>query len=152
MTKVLTFHINVKYVCVCNSFEKMRRLFFVLITPILCFSSLVLMFHEYFPSVLRRCIRTTVVSMRKNIRYESIQGSSTKEKKRTSYLFFFSVFEKRRFAIIRLIRLVSGGGSPLFLRNKLSIAYRKGVCVYSCLLSRHPFRCLGDLKDVSEIQ
>ena len=87
----------------------MRRLFFVLITPILCFSSLVLMFHDLLPSLWRKCIRPTVVNMRKAIKHEFIQRNSIKEKKRTAYKFLFSIFEKRRLAIIRLIRLVSGG-------------------------------------------
>ena len=105
----------------------MRKFFFVLITPILCFSSLVLMFHDFLPSFWRKCIRPTVINMRKAIKHEFIQRNSVKEKKRTAYKFFFSVFEKRRFAIIRLIRLVSDGDS-IIMRNESIIVDRKGVC------------------------
>ena len=108
----------------------MRKLFFVVITPILCFSSLVLMFHDFLPSLWRKCIRPTVINLRKNIKHEFIQRSSIKEKKRTAYKLFSSIFEKRRFAIIRLIRLVSEGDS-FIMRIKSIIVDRKGVCVCS---------------------
>ena len=88
------------------------------------------MFHDFLPSLWRKCIRPTVVNMRKAIKHEFIQRSSIKEKKRTAYKFFFSVFEKRRFAIIRLIRLVSEGDS--FIRRNESIIFNgKGVCIFS---------------------
>ena len=108
----------------------MRKVFFVLITPIFCFSSLVLMIHDLMPSIWRKCIRPTVVNMRKKIEHVFIQRNSTKERKRAVYKFFFSVFEKRRFEIIRLIRLVSAGDSNI-IRTESVFAERKGVCVYS---------------------
>lgn len=86
------------------------------------------MFHDFLPSIWRKCIRPTVVNMRKAVKHEFIQRNSVKEKKRTAYKFFFSVFEKRRFAIIRLIRLVSEGDS-ITMRNKFMIVERKGVCI-----------------------
>jgi len=68
------------------------------------------MIHDFLPSLWRKCIRPTVVYLRKTIEQGFIQTNSTKEKKRASYKLFFSVFEKRRLEIIRLIRLVSEGG------------------------------------------
>ena len=106
----------------------MKKVFFVLIAPILCFSSLVLMFHDFLPVVWRRCIRPTVANMRKAIKHEFIQRRSVKERKRRIYKFFFSVFEKRRFEIIRLIRLVSEGVIINTLNKSLSFD-GKGVCV-----------------------
>jgi len=85
----------------------MRKFLFVLISPILCLSSLVLMIHDLVPSIWRNCIRPTVLNMRKIIKHELSQRSSENGRKGRVYKFFFSVFEKRRFAIIRLIRLVS---------------------------------------------
>lgn len=57
------------------------------------------------------------MNFRKSIRHEIIQRYGVRERKRTVYKFFFSVFEKRRFAIIRLIRLVSSG-SIIVSRNE----------------------------------
>lgn len=129
MTKALKqFTQDVKCACVCSIKEIMRKLFFLLITPILCFSSLVLVIHDFLPSLWRKCIRPTVANMRKLVSNEFIQRRSTKERKRRSYKFFFSVFEKRRFAIIRLIRLVSELGSTT-MRNESLIVDRKGVCI-----------------------
>ena len=106
----------------------MKRLFFVLITPILCFSSLVLVFHDLLPYVWRNCIRPTVVNLRKIVKHKFTQRTRIKERKRTVYSFFFYVFEKRRFAIIRLIRLVSEGVIINMLSKSLFVD-RKGVCI-----------------------
>ena len=86
------------------------------------------MFHDFLPSVWRRCIRPTVVNMRKAIEHEFIKRRCINERKRRSYKFFFSVFEKRRSAIIRLIRLVSEGVF-LGMLNKLLVVDIEGVCV-----------------------
>jgi hypothetical protein len=69
--------------------------------------------------------------MRKAIKHEFIQRSSIKEKKRSAYKFLFSVLEKRRIAIIRLIRLVSEGITYFLSYKESLIVERKGVCICS---------------------
>ena len=68
------------------------------------------------------------MNFRKSIRHEIIQRYGVRERKRTVYKFFFSVFEKRRIAIIRLIRLVSEGDLNL-TKSDSTIVDRKGVCI-----------------------
>ena len=129
MTKALKqFTHDVKCICVCSIKEKMRKLFFLLITPILCFSSLVLVLHDFLPSLWQKCIRPTVINLRKTVKHEFIKSISLKQSHITAYRFFFSIYEKRRFAIIRLIRLVSEGVITI-IRNESVIVDGKGVCI-----------------------
>ena len=108
----------------------MRKLFFVIISPILFFPSLVLVFHGLLPSIWRKCILPTVVNLREMIKNGFIQSRRIKERIRSIYKDSLSIFEKRRFAIIRLIRLISEDDIGI-MRKESWIIYRKGVCIFS---------------------
>ena len=82
---------------------------YLIIIPILCISSVVLILHEFMPSLYRRCIKPAVSRMRedRSISYEYMGRTVTVRMR--SGMPFVSAFNKELDVIIMLIKLVSDG-------------------------------------------
>ena len=82
---------------------------YLIIIPILCISSVVLILHEFMPSFYRLCIKPAVSRMRedRSISYEYMGRTVTVRMR--SGMPFVSAFNKELDVIIMLIKLVSDG-------------------------------------------
>ena len=84
----------------------MKRLFEFILLPVLAFSSLVLLLHEYRPMLWRNCVRPAVFKMR-SCRSYCYTTTRCTNKINTGFNKLVSAFDKEIKTILRLIRLES---------------------------------------------
>lgn len=85
----------------------MKRFVEILLFPILAFSSLIMLFHEFRPMLWRNCVRPAVCLMRSCIRRCYIFKAGCINKINTVFKKLVSTFDKEIKTILRLIRLES---------------------------------------------
>ena len=99
----------------------MKRFVELLLFPILAFSSLIMLFHEFRPMLWRNCVRPAVFKMRSCIRRCYIFKAGCMNKINTVFKKLVSTFDKEIKTILRLIRLKSEEVTEKSSRNNSTI-------------------------------
>lgn len=113
---------------------------YLIIIPILCISSVVLILHEFMPSFYRFCIKPAVSRMRedRSISYEYMGRTVTVRMR--SGMPFVSAFNKELDVIIMLIKLVSDGiGVDAWGGGENSFRINGRVFLFGLKLTGTPF-------------
>jgi len=82
-----------------------RSMFFLMLTPVFCMASLLLLFHDVIPQVWRQYLKPTVIRMRKGQHHEYVFRNGVQDRKHTIPKLIIHSFNHERDSIIRLIRL-----------------------------------------------
>ena len=90
-----------------------RALFFLVLTPVFCMASLLLLFHDAIPQVWRQYLKPTVIRMRRGRYHEYVFRSNVQERKQPCVKSIIYAFNYERDSIIRLIRLESDSISAI---------------------------------------
>ena len=82
---------------------------YLVLIPILCFSSVILVLHEFMPSFYRCCIKPAVSKMREDRFNGHVRVDNSCAVNVRTNMSFVSAFNKELDVIIKLIKLVSDG-------------------------------------------
>ena len=82
---------------------------YLVLIPILCFSSVFLVLHEFMPSFYRCCIKPAVSKMREDRFNGHVRVDNSCAVNVRTNMSFVSAFNKELDVIIKLIKLVSDG-------------------------------------------
>ena len=99
----------------------MKRLFEFILLPVLAFSSLVLLLHEYRPMLWRNCVRPAVFKMRSCRSYCYISKARCTDRVNPNFKSLVHSFDKEIKTILRLIRLESEEVAEKSIRNNSTI-------------------------------
>jgi len=103
----------------------MKRLVEIFLFPILAFSSLIMLFHEFRPMLWRNCVRPAVCLMRSCIRRCYIFKAGCMNKINTGFKALVTAFDKEIRTIIRLIRLESEAVANKSANHPIDVTIRK---------------------------
>ena len=98
----------------------MKRVAEILFLPVLAFSSLIMLLHEFRPMLWRNCVRPAVCLMR-SCRSYCYTPTRCTNKINTGFNKLVSAFDKEIKTILRLIRLESEEVTEKSSRNKSTI-------------------------------
>lgn len=100
----------------------MKRFADILFLPVLAFASLIMLLHEFRPTLWRNCVRPAVCRMRDTVRHSYVSKARCVSKTENSANTLIRSFDKEIKTIIRLIRLESeeiASGFSGFFNNRI---------------------------------
>lgn len=102
----------------------MKRVAEILFLPVLAFSSLIMLLHEFRPMLWRNCVRPAVFRMRATVRHSYVSKARCISKTTSSAKALVRSFDNEIRTIIRLIRLESEE-----IANNISNNHSKDVTI-----------------------
>ncbi len=118
----------------------MKRVAEILFLPVLAFSSLIMLLHEFRPMLWRNCVRPAVFRMRATVRHSYVSKVRCISKAKSSAKALVRSFDNEIRTIIRLIRLESEEianklfGFYLKKRNNQKREYSPAVVFSFCMI------------------
>lgn len=113
---------------------------YLVLIPILCFSSVILVLHEFMPSFYRCCIKPAVSILREDRIDSHVYVNGSSSVKVRSSMPLVSAFNKELDAIIKLIKLVSDGiGVYMWGGERTITGFTEGCPSFGNKPKRTPF-------------
>lgn len=113
---------------------------YLVLIPILCFSSVILVLHEFMPSFYRCCIKPAVSKMREDRFNGHVRVDNSCAVNVRTNMSFVSAFNKELDVIIKLIKLVSDGiGVYMWGGERTITGFTEGCPSFGNKPERTPF-------------